>query len=458
MEVLGIEEIVEATQGRLINPRVDLKVFDVSIDSREINTGDMFIAIQGESFDGHDFIQKAIEKGAALIITQRPLERCNISYILVKDTLKALQDIARYYRNKFRIPFIAVTGSSGKTTTKDMIASVLSQKFKVLKTEGNFNNAIGLPLTLLKLQYSHEIAVLEMGMSSLGEISLLSDIVRQDVGVISNVGIAHIEKLGSRENILKAKLELFLYFDKNSTAVINGDNDMLCGFHSDKYRVIKYGLKEGNDIYAYAIEEKGEEGIDFSINLEGVQSDFTVALPGMHNVYNALSAITVARLFGMEAEDIRRGLKSFKPSKMRMDIINLDNGVKLISDVYNANPESMRAAIDVLKVLKSEGRKICILGDMLELGILSSQEHFKIGMYAASQGADIIIAVGNFSNDVIKGGAQWGTDRNSMHAFPSIEEAAESLPGIIKPGDAVLVKGSRGMKMEYIVDYLRERG
>jgi UDP-N-acetylmuramoyl-tripeptide--D-alanyl-D-alanine ligase len=458
MEVLDIEEIVEAAQGRFMNPRVDLMVSGVSIDSREINIGDMFLAIQGESFDGHDFIEKAIDKGAALVITQRTLEKCNIPYVLVKDTLKALQDIARYYRNKFQIPFVAVTGSSGKTTTKDMISSVLSQKFKVLKTEGNFNNAIGLPLTLFKLQYDHEIAVLEMGMSSLGEISLLSDIVRQDVGVISNVGIAHIEKLGSRENILQAKLELFSYFDKDSTAVINGDNDMLVGFHSDKYRVIKYGLKENNDIFAYSIEEKGDEGIDFSVDLEGVQSDFTVALPGMHNVYNALSAITVARLFDMEAEDIRRGLKSFKPSKMRMDIINLASGVKLISDVYNANPESMRAAIDVLKVLKSDGRKICILGDMLELGTISSQEHFKIGMYAASQGADILIAVGNFSNDVLRGGAQSGIDRNSMYAFSSTEVAAESLKGIIKSGDAVLVKGSRGMKMEYIVDYLRERG
>ena len=458
MEVLGIGEIVRATQGRLMNSGGDFTVCGVSIDSREINPGDMFIAILGESFDGHDFIDKAIDKGAALVMTHMRLDGCSIPYILVKDTLKALQDVARYYRTKFQIPFVAITGSSGKTTTKDMIASVLSQKFKVLKTEGNFNNAIGLPLTLLKLQYSHEIAVLEMGMSSLGEIRLLSDIVRQDVGVISNVGITHIEKLGSRENILKAKLELFSYFDKNSIAVINGDNDMLCDFHSERYMVIKYGLKESNDMFAYAIEEKGERGINFSVDLEGIRSDFAVMLPGIHNVYNALSAIAVARLFGMEAEDIGQGLKSFKPSKMRMEIINLDSGVKLISDVYNANPESMKAAINVLKTLKSNGRSICILGDMLELGVLSSDEHYKVGMYAATKGVDVLVAAGSFSGDITRGGLASGMNRNSVYAFSDIEEAAASLEGIIKPGDTVLIKGSRGMKMEYIVDYLRERG
>lgn len=458
MEVLSIGEIVGATRGRLINSSDDSAVGGVSIDSRSIKSGEMFIALKGESFDGHDFIDKAIEKGAALVMAQRRLEGCSIPYILVKDTLKALQDIARYYRSKFNIPFVAITGSSGKTTTKDMIASVLSQKFKVLKTEGNFNNAIGLPLTLLKLQYSHEIAVLEMGMSSLGEISLLSDIVRQNIGVISNVGITHIEKLGSRDNILQAKLELFSYFDKNSVAVINGDNDMLRDYHSERYRVIKYGLRESNDIFAYAIEEKGEKGINFSVDLEGVQSDFTVMLPGIHNVYNALSAIAVARLFGMEAGDIREGLKNFKPSKMRMEVINLNSGVKLISDVYNANPESMIAAIDVLHAMRTSGRSICILGDMLELGVLSSEEHYKIGMYAASSGVDVLAAAGSFSGDVIRGGLTSGMNRNSAFAFSDIKEAAVSLGEMVKSGDTVLIKGSRGMKMEYIVDYLRERG
>ena len=458
MEVLSIEEIVSATHGRLMNSGRISAVSGVSIDSRKINQGDMFIALQGESFDGHDFIYKAIENGAALAVTHKQLSGCSIPYILVEDTLKALQDIARYYRNKFQIPFVAITGSSGKTTTKDMIASVLSQKFKVLKTEGNFNNAIGLPLTLLKLKPSHEIAVLEMGMSSLGEIRLLSDIVRQDVGVISNVGTAHIEKLGSRKNILKAKLEIFSYFYSASTAVINGDNDMLADFDSKEYKVFRYGLGKSNDIYAYGIKEKGEDGIDFRVDMEGVSEVFTVILPGIHNVYNALSAIAVARLFGMEAGEIRKGLISFKPSKMRMDIINLSRGVKLINDVYNANPESMKAAIDVLQGLKSGGRSICILGDMLELGDFSAKEHYKIGTYAASSGVDVLIAAGSFSGDMKRGALASGMNCTNIYAFPTAEEVIASLEGIIKPGDSVLLKGSRRMKMECIVDYLRERG
>ena len=458
MEVLGIGEIVSASKGRLINSGGDLTVGGVSIDSRRINPGDMFIALEGESFDGHDFISRAIENGAALVVAQKVLNECRIPYILVEDTLKALQEIARYYRNKFHIPFVAITGSSGKTTTKDMIASVLSQRFRVLKTEGNLNNAIGLPLTLLNLQYSHEIAVLEMGMNSPGEISLLSDIVRQDISVISNIGTAHIEMLGSRENILKAKLEIFSYFDSGSTAVINGDNDMLASFDSKEYMIVRYGLDESNDIYAYGIEEKGEEGIVFTVDIEGVPESFKVLLPGMHNVYNALSAIAIARFFGMEAEDIRKGLMSFKPSKMRMDIINLRSGIKIINDAYNANPESMRAAMNVLQSLKSQRRSVCILGDMLELGDSSEREHYGIGEYAAATGVDVIAAIGNFADAVKRGAEASGKDSKNIYVFPAKEEAVLHLGKILKPGDVVLVKGSRSIKMEYIVDFLRERG
>lgn len=458
MEVLSAGEILRAVQGKLMNSSVHLVIRGVSIDSRSAKPGDMFIALQGESFDGHDFISQAVEKGVALVITQKVPAEGSIPYILVEDSLKALQDIAVYYRRKFRIPFIAVTGSSGKTTTKDMIASVLSQKFNVLKTEGNFNNAIGLPLTLLKLQDSHEIAVLEMGMNSPGEIRLLSDIVRQDVAVISNVGTAHIEKLGSRKNILNAKLEIFSYFSRGNTAVINGDNDMLADFNSEMYNIVRYGLEESNDIYAFGIREKGEEGIDFTVDVDGVPESFTVLLPGIHNVYNALSAIAVARLFGIKADDIRKGLASFKLSKMRMDIINTPKEIKIINDAYNANPESMKAAINVLLSFKPEGRRIMIAADMLELGDISEKEHCSIGSYAASTGIDIIISIGNFSKAMKKGAEASGADSRNLYAFPTKEEAAVQLGNILRAGDVVLVKGSRGMKLEYIVDYIRERG
>lgn len=458
MEMLTVGEIAEASGGRLVNPVEELKIEEVCIDSRRIKPGDMFVALRGENFDGHDFIDAAIEKGAALVVSSKVLEECRVPYILVEDTLKALQDIARYYRNKFRIPFVAITGSSGKTTTKDMVASVLSQRYRVLKTEGNLNNAIGLPMTLLKLQYNHEIAVLEMGMNSPGEIRLLSDIVRQDIGLISNVGTAHIEKLGSRENILKAKLEIFSYFSSDNTAVINGDNDMLASLSSKDYGIVRYGLEEGNDFRAYDIVEKGEEGITFKVVLDGKEESFRVLLPGTHNVYNALSAIAVAKLFCMEAEEIRNGLLSFKPSKMRMDIINTPKGIKIINDAYNANPESMRAAMNVLQSMKSGNRAVCIFADMLELGDTSEKEHYDIGGYAAATGVDVLIASGNFSGAVKRGAVASGMDSGSVYAFSTKEEAALYLDKILKPGDVVLVKGSRSMKMEYIVDFLRERG
>lgn len=457
MEVMKAVEIAAALQGRLVNSTVDLEITGVSIDSRSIKPGDMFIALRGESFDGHDFVGSAAEKGAALVITEKELEQ-PVPYILVRDSLKALQDIARHYRKKFNIPFVAITGSSGKTTTKDMIASVLSQKYEVLKTEGNLNNAIGLPLMLLRLERRHEIAVLEMGMSSQGEIELLSDIVRQDVAVITNVGIAHIEYLGSRENILKAKLEIFSYFSEGNIAVINGDNDMLTGLQSDRYRIISYGLEPENDIQAIHINEKGESGTDFTVALDGSSEVFKLPLPGIHNVYNALSAITVARLFDIEAESIRKGLAGFKPSKNRMDIITTADGLKIINDVYNANPESMRAAINVLKGCTAEGRRIFVSGDMLELGDISDKEHFEIGAYAASNGIDIIASIGNYSGAVVQGAEASGVDKKDLFSFPDKETAAPRLKKMLRPGDVLLVKGSRGMKLEYIVDYIRERG
>jgi UDP-N-acetylmuramoyl-tripeptide--D-alanyl-D-alanine ligase len=451
-------EIAGAAKGKLFNAGSEPEVSGASIDSRSIKAGDMFIALRGENFDGHDFIDKAIEHGAVLVITEKDLKGCGIPYILVEDSLKALQEIARHYRSKFHIPFVAVTGSSGKTTTKDMIASVLSQKYSVLKTEGNLNNAIGLPLMLLRLKHSHEIAVLEMGMNTPGEIRLLADIVRHHVAVISNVGTAHIEYLGSRENILKAKLEIFTYFNKDSIAVINGDNDMLAGFDSDKFGILRYGLEDSNDIIASSIEEKGEEGIDFYVEICGAKESFTVPIPGIHNVYNALSAISVARLFGLKPEEIRKGLINFKPSKNRMDIINTTGGIRIINDVYNANPDSMRAAMNVLQSFSNAGRKVLITADMLELGEASEKEHYRIGEYAAELGIDMIASVGNFSRAVIRGAEACGVDGGKLFAFTTKEEAAPVILELLQPGDTVLVKGSRGMKMEYVVDYIHERG
>ncbi len=455
---LSLEEVVSACSGTPYYCHEDIFVSGVETDSRKIKKGDLFVALRGESFDGHDFIVTAYEAGAALSISDKVLDGLVRPYIHVKDTLKALQDISRYYKGKFKIPFVAVTGSSGKTTTKDMVAAVLSRQFQVLKTEGNLNNAIGLPLTLLNLDDTHQIGVVEMGMNSLGEIACLADIVRPEVGVITNVGTAHIEKLQSRENILKAKMELFTYFSAENTAVINGDNDMLKRIGEQSYSIIRFGLEDGNQIKAMDIEERGQEGITFCVELDGIPEYFEVSIPGIHNVYNALSAISIGRYFGMKACDIREGLQCFKPSKMRMDMVRLRSGTLIVNDVYNANPDSMEAAVSALRSLKNSGRTVCILGNMLELGDTAEKAHFNVGGFVAASGADVLITVGDMAVHMAEGAAAAGMDKAAIFSFDHNLDTMAQLLDILIPGDVVLVKGSRGMKMEAIVDFLRERG
>lgn len=457
MECLSVRELAAACKGTPYGCENLDGICRVCTDTRKIEPGDMFVPLRGENFDGHDFIGKAFQAGAALTLTADLGKAAGKPCILVEDTLNALQDIARYYKGKFKIPFVAITGSSGKTTTKDMIASVLGAKYNVLKTEGNLNNAIGVPLTLLKLEAHHQIAVVEMGMNSLGEIELLADIVRPDIGVISNVGTAHIEKLGSRENILKAKLELFTFFGRDNTAIINGDNDLLGTYASGSHRIIKYGLDKKNDIMAYNIEEMGEQGISFRTRIGGREASFLVPVPGLHNVYNALAAITVGLMFDMTAEQIREGLASFRPSKMRMDIFTLKNGIRIINDVYNANPDSMLAAINVLKSIGTNGRTVAILGNMMELGEVAAEKHYEVGRYAAETGIDTVISVGGMAKQIAAGAFDAHRDC-TVYSFDTNEMLQEKLQGLLEPGDTVLIKGSRVMKMESIVDFLRERG
>ncbi len=454
MEMLGIDEIIHACGGTPFHCNEIECIDSISTDSRKLERGSLFVALKGISFDGHEFASKAIELGAAAVLSQVKLEG-NIPYILVEDTLKALQDIAKYYKSKFRIPFVSITGSSGKTTTKDMVSSVLAEKYSVLKTEGNFNNAIGLPLTLLKLEKTHEIAVLEMGMNSLGEIEVLADIVRPDTGIITNVGTAHIENLGSRENILKAKTEMFTYFGANNRAVINGDNDMLRTLNDKPYPIITYGLEAHNSCRAVDIVEKGEEGTDFSVLYEGLKEQYSLPLPGIHNVYNALSAICVGKLYGLSRNEINQGLMSFRPSKMRMEIFQSRYGAKIINDVYNANPDSMMAAIHVLAGMTCTGRRICILGDMFELGDFAREGHYKVGSFAAQKNIDVVVAVGKQAKQIVNGASLTG--RNMLlYCFDSNEEVIMNLGNMIKNDDLILIKGSRGMHMETIVESLRE--
>ena len=456
MQSLSCSEVIEATKGVLVSGNINTKLTGISTDSRRINSGDLFIPLVGERFDGHDFIESALDSGAVALLTHRDTKPLDGRVIIrVEDTLKALQDLARYYRKKFCIPFIAVTGSVGKTSTKDMIACVLSQRFKVLKTCGNLNNEIGLPLTVLNLDITHEIAVVELGMSGFGEISRLASIALPDIAVITNIGLSHVEKLGSRQNILKAKMEILDGLKERGTVVLNGDDNLLFGLKGLlSFRTVYYGIGEGLDYQAYNILNAGEKGTFFEISLYNREYRVHIPVPGIHNIYNALSAIAVGILAGVPVNEIIKGIEEFSPGKMRLNIISAKK-IKIIDDAYNASPQSMEAAISVLNDIKGVGRTIAVLGDMLELGACAQEAHLGVGRFAAAKGIDYIVTVGENGGYIAKGAVEAGISNDRVFSFASNEQAVGFLDGFVKEGDVVLVKGSRGMKMEQVVDYLK---
>jgi UDP-N-acetylmuramoyl-tripeptide--D-alanyl-D-alanine ligase len=457
VEPMNILEIANALDGKLVNYKDNIVIKGISTDSRKIKKGDLFIPIKGLNFDGHDFIGKAIDLGASASLSQYDLNTSDFTYIIVEDTQIALMRLAQYYRSKFSIPAVAVTGSSGKTTTKEMIASVLGESFNVLKNQGNLNNTIGLPITVFGLERHHDICVFEMGMNHSGEIESLAAIVKPDIAVITNVGTAHIEFLGSRENILKAKKEIFKFFTHDNKAILNGDDDMLYTISSSRFQIIRYGINEKNDLYVQNIKQRGDEGMEFSLLLNDNMENFFVPLIGIHNVYNALCAIAVGLAMNMEVERIKRGLAKFVPGKMRMEIFDTEDGIRVINDSYNANPDSTSAAIEVLKDMPCKGRRILILGDMLELGDYSEAGHRKVGEKAAESKIDIIISIGEKAKDISKGALDKGMREEQIYHFMDNKTAISKLPSILLPGDTVLIKGSRIMKLEELADSLRER-
>ncbi|HHY77409.1 MAG TPA: UDP-N-acetylmuramoyl-tripeptide--D-alanyl-D-alanine ligase [Clostridiales bacterium] len=456
METMSIREIADALNGKLINYKEDIMIKGISTDSRKIKKDDLFIPIKGLNFDGHDFIQNAIDSGACAVLSQYNIEPCNFTYILVEDTQSALIKLAQYYKKKFEIPSIAVTGSSGKTTTKEMIASVLSEKFDVLKNEGNLNNNIGLPISVFRLEKHHDICVFEMGMNKPGEIETLASIVKPDIAVITNIGTAHIGYFGSRENILKAKKEVFTFFTKNNIAVLNGDDDMLSTITDTDFKIIRYGLKEYNHLRAKDIKQREDMGMEFTVNIDGREENFFIPLLGVHNVYNALSAIAVGLTMNMEIESIRRGLQNFVPAKMRMEIYDTKDNIKIINDSYNANPDSAIAAIEVLKSMPSSGRKVLIIGDMLELGDYTVEGHRKVGEKVAESNIEVLITIGEKAKEVINGALSKGMNKEQIYSFKDNEDAISKISSILATNDVVLIKGSRMMKLEEIVDYLIE--
>ncbi len=458
MERMTVQEIAEAVQGQIQFSIPGARVTGVSIDSRTVNKGDLFIAIKGQRYDGHDFIKNAVKNGAVCVLSEKeiqPLENC--SGVTVEDTAHALKALAKHYRRKFDVKVVAVTGSTGKTTTKDMIAHVLSSHFNVMKTVGNYNNEIGLPLTVFNINPKHEILVLEMGMSGFGEIAALTDIAMPDIAVITNIGVAHIENLGSQDNILKAKTEIFNSFTDEGLAVLNGDDRYLLTlrdkYHFDKiYFSIK--TKQAGFINAYDIKST-QGGISFKVDILGKGEQINIPVPGEHNIYNALAAIAVAIHLGVPAHKIKHALGSVTANKGRMNIITTDDGLKIIDDCYNANPDSMAAAIRVLADI-GKGRRIAVLGDMLELGDYSERGHRYIGRIAKEESVDILICVGQQAVFIGREAAQQGMPDSHIEYFDKNKQAVEYLKSMVKPGDTILIKGSRGMGMEEILSGILE--
>ncbi|GAB6137103.1 UDP-N-acetylmuramoyl-tripeptide--D-alanyl-D-alanine ligase [Halanaerobaculum tunisiense] len=457
MKPLSILEVTTAVAGEL-TADVAGKIDSISTDTRTLQAGDVFIALVGSNFDGHDFVAEAFAKGAKLAIVSQEVE-VEGPLLVVEDTTQALQDLAAYYRRQFSLPVVAVTGSTGKTTTKDMIAAVLKQKYQTLKTQGNYNNEIGLPLTLLELEPNHEALVVELGMRSLGEIKELASIAEPDYGVVTNVGLAHIELLGSQSKIAQAKGELIASLTSDDVAVLNGDDQFVESMHHlTPGAVINYGLEDNNQLQATEIESLGNSGVEFTVrcNSQAASYPFQLPIPGKYNVYNALAAIAVGQELGLEIEEIKRGLANLELTAMRNQLITTDSGLQIINDAYNANPISMKAALYNLAEITG-GRKIAILGDMLELGTLAAKHHQKIGTVVANIELDYLFTIGELAAQIAQGALEAGMTQEQVFSYPTKEEAQTKLNQVVQSQDTILIKASRGMKLEGIIDMLEDK-
>lgn len=456
MEKLTLKEIVEAVKGVIIKKGEERQYASVSTDTRTISCDSIFIALKGSNFNGNDYAVEASLKGAAVCIiddirfNQENFETIT-TVIKVEDGKEALMNLAKYYRSKLDIKVIGITGSTGKTSTKDLVAAVLSSKYKVFKTKGNFNNEIGLPLMIFNLDNSYDAAVLEMGMSNFGEIHNLADISRPDIALITNIGVSHIEYLKSRENILKAKLEITDFFSSENTLIVNNDNDLLSTIISDKYRIIKVGVDTTENVDLHAVNVfLGESSIQFAVYADNETSPlFNVDVPGKHNVQNALLAIACGKKLNLSYEEMIDGIKSLEVTSMRLDIAKGEK-FTIIDDSYNASPDSMKAALDVLSNVAGV-RKIAVLGTMKELGDKSFELHHEVGKYAGLKGIDLLITIGEFNKAFEEGFNR--TDK--IKCFNNNEDAYEYLKNILTFGDVVLVKASRSMKFETIVKMLK---
>lgn len=459
---LSLKEILKITNGELIIGNENEICEKFSYDTRTIQKGDIYIGFKGEKIDGSIYWKDAFEKGAkAVIIGDIELLEKDIqkykeqgkTIVKVRDTLKAFGEIAVYKRELFDIPVVGITGSVGKTSTKDIVASVVSQKYNALKTEGNNNNHIGLPLTLLRLK-NEEAAVVEMGMNHFGEISYLSKIARPSIAVITNIGTSHIGNLGSRENILKAKLEI-LDGMKEKKVIINNDNDLLHKWYEenkDKYSIITYGINNESDIMAKDIA-KNEEGTSFICKTKQDQIKIEVPVGGEHFIYNAMCAAAVGKELDLTNEEIFKGIKNFELTKKRMEIIELKNDIIIINDTYNASYESISASLKYISGL-NRTRKIAVLGDILELGEFSKELHEKVGEEVVKNKVDLLICAGENSKYIVENAISNGMPEENVYYEENIQNVIFRIEKEMKQGDVILLKASNGMKFYNIANEL----
>lgn len=458
MQNFTTKEITEAVAGALLQGDPGLTFSSVSTDTRTVKAGDLFVALIGERFDAHDFIDKAVAAGAGGIVVSRKVTTgpWRGPVILVRDTLEALQALARHNRKHFGGLVVGVTGSNGKTTTKDMIASVLGQRFNTLKTEGNFNNQIGLPLTLLKLDANYGAAVLEMGMRGLGEIDLLAGIALPDGAVITNIGETHLERLGTVAHIARAKGELLDHITEEGFAILNGDNPLVRQQSGRcRGRVVFYGTHGDVSLKAENITAAGGKELVFTVLSEAGTVKVNLPVPGRHNALNALAAVGVGLEAGMTLEEIKKGLEETRLTSQRLEIVE-GNKIIVINDTYNANPASAKAALQILADVGQGCRKVAIMGDMYELGARTVEGHREVGAEAAALEVDVLVAVGRIAGEIILGASVTDNPPGELITFDTNAEVNRHLTKIIRAGDVVLVKGSRGMKMEEIVAGLLE--
>lgn len=448
---ITLRDILKATGGELRGSAKSLsvEVSGIVTDSRKIQENSLFFALVGEKFDGHDYLSQVLSQGAVGCVISKELEdyREGAFYILVKDTKISLGDLAKFYKKMFSIPFIAVTGSVGKTTAKDMISCVLSEKYDTLKTDGNFNNDIGLPLTLFRLENHHQACVLELGMNHLGEIDYLGQIVEPDIVVITNIGDAHIEHLGSRENIFQAKTELLPYLSADGLVIVNGDDDFLPGVTGD-FSLIQVGQGPSLDYRGTAVTPQRGDFLEIEIQSAEINCKVKVPAIGKHMIYPTLMAVAVGKSLNMDEKAMVQGISRFKPSKMRMNQVVLPGNITILDDTYNANAQSMMAGIDVL-VDHFSGRKVAVLGDMLELGEYSVELHKKVGDYVGVKGIDLLVTVGQEGKNI--GIAAQEAGMKAVFCCDEKKSVLEILKKNVSSDFTLLAKASRGMAFETIV-------